>query len=114
MILNVWKFNLQTNCMKFVIENSNENIVSLVRSLGYALKPGESGEFNCVRPIGNTGYPRFHLFVEEDKDKFIFKLHLDQKRPSYSGSSAHSGEYEGQVVEEEAERIQKIVEALKN
>jgi len=95
--------------MKFIIKNPNENILSLVRRLGYRVNSGKSREFNCVKPIQGSDYPRFHLFIEEDKDKFIFKLHLDQKKPSYSGSSAHSGEYEGRVVEEEAERIQKIV-----
>ena len=98
--------------MKFVVGKPEENIVNLVRSLGYSLKPGKSGEFNCVRPVGDMGYPRFHLFIKQEKDKIIFNLHLDQKKPSYSGSTAHSGEYEGKVVEEEAERIKKIVEEL--
>jgi hypothetical protein len=98
--------------MKFVIENPNENIVNLVRNLGYVLKPGATEEFNCVRPIGNMGYPRFHVFIREDKDKLIFNLHLDQKKLSYSGNRAHSGEHEGRVVEEEAERMKKIVEGL--
>ena len=100
--------------MKFVIENQKENILSLIRKLGYKMNPRSKGEFNCIRPVQGSDYPRFHLFIEEDKDKFIFKLHLDQKRPSYSGSSAHSGEYEGRVVEEEVERIKKIIGGLEN
>jgi len=96
--------------MKFVVEKPKENILSLVRNLGYVLKPGKNGEFNCVRTIGDIGYPRFHVFIKEDKNELIFNLHLDQKKPSYSGSSAHSGEYEGKVVEEETERIKKILE----
>lgn len=98
--------------MKFIVENPKENILSLIRRLGYKVNPNNRREFNCIRPVQGSDYPRFHLFIDEQKDKFIFKLHLDQKRPSYSGSSAHGGEYEGQVVEEEAERIKKIVEGL--
>ena len=95
--------------MKFLVENKNENLLSLVRKIGYRVNSSSRGEFNCIRPVQGSDYPRFHLFIEEDEDKFIFKLHLDQKKPSYSGSSAHSGEYEGRVVEEEAEKIKKIV-----
>ncbi len=96
--------------MKFVVGKPKENILSLVRNLGYVLKLGKGREFNCVRPVGDMGYPRFHIFIKQDKDKLVFNLHLDQKKPSYSGSRAHSGEYESKVVEEEAERIKKILE----
>ncbi len=95
--------------MKFVIKNPKENIVNLVRNLGYVLKAGGTEEFNCVRSIGNMGYPRFHVFIREDKDELVFNLHLDQKKPSYSGNRAHSGEHDGRVVEEEAERIKNIL-----
>ena len=39
------------------------------------------------------------------EDKFIFSLHLDQKKPIYEGTHAHNGEYFGPVVETEADRI---------
>jgi len=38
-----------------------------------------------------------------------FRLHLDQKKPTYSGSHAHAGEYSGTTVEDEAKRIQQIL-----
>jgi hypothetical protein len=41
-----------------------------------------------------------------------FTIHLDMKQPSYAGSAAHSGEYNGPVVEDEAERIKRLVETL--
>ena len=97
--------------MKFNLRKPEENIVNLVRSLGYSLKPGKSGEFNCLRPVSDLEYPRLHLFIKEDEDKLVFDLHLDQKKPSYSGNRAHSGEHEGKVVEEEVERIKKILES---
>ncbi len=58
-----------------------------------------------VRRLGTHFYPRFHLYVGEDKNNYILNLHLDQKRPSYGNQTAHSGEYDGEVVEEEAKRI---------
>ncbi len=35
-------------------------------------------------------------------------LHLDAKKPSYEGTAAHGGEYQGELVEKEMERIMKI------
>ena len=60
-----------------------------------------------VRP--SSGYPRFHIYLKEENDNLIFNLHLDQKRPIYKGVAAHAGEYDGKIVEEEAERIKEIL-----
>lgn len=98
--------------MKFVVKETKENIVNLSRKLGYRPISRSKGEFNCVRPLSGRDYPRFHLFIKEEKDELTFNLHLDQKRPSYSGSPAHSGEYEGELVGKERERIKKIIEGL--
>jgi hypothetical protein len=95
--------------MKFNIKK-NENILSLTRRLGYALKGVEGEEFNCVRCLSGSGYPRFHLYIKQEKDNIYFNLHLDQKKPSYQGTSAHSGEYEGELVGQEKERIIKAME----
>jgi len=96
--------------MRFIFKK-NENILALIRKLKYMPKGAEGEEFNCVRYIGNNEYPRFHLFIKQTRDNnLFFNLHLDQKKPSYEGSSAHSGEYEGKLVEEEKERITKILE----
>ncbi|MBX4201167.1 hypothetical protein KW786_03530 [Candidatus Parcubacteria bacterium] len=40
---------------------------------------------------------------------FKFSLHLDQKKPSYEGSAGHSGDYDGDVVEGEVERIKNLL-----
>ena len=72
--------------------------------------PTKQGEINCARSLTSMSYPRFHLFVEEGSDNLLFKLHLDQKRPSYSGVSAHNGEYEGEIIEKEAKRIKNIIQ----
>ena len=96
--------------MIFTVENINENILSLARRLGYIVKESSKDEVNCVRPLSDLNYPRFHLFIKrKENNKIIFNLHLDQKKPSYKGSHAHSGEYTGEVVIREAERIKMVV-----
>lgn len=97
--------------MKFIIERPEENIVNLARKLGYIPRDMIGGEFNLVRPLRGGEYPRFHLYLKEDKGRgaLLFSLHLDQKKPSYTGTPAHGGEYEGEVVEKERERIKEII-----
>ena len=95
--------------MKILIENKNETVVTLARKIGYRpMGVDEKGEYNLVRPLSRD-YPRFHIYVKKEGDTFYINLHLDQKQPSYKGSSAHSGEYEGELVEREAERIKNIL-----
>ena len=96
--------------MRFIIDKKRENIISIGRKIGYFLiKTSMENEFNFVRPIQGNNYPRFHLYITEDGEKCVLNLHLDQKKPSYEGSSAHSGEYDGETVEKEAERIKMIL-----
>ena len=100
--------------MNFVIKNSSgENIVNLARKIGYIFRAEnkEKSELTFIRPLEKSGYPRFHLYIKTGKEnnELIFNLHLDQKRPIYRGSPAHSGEYEGGVVEKESERIKNFL-----
>lgn len=101
--------------MKFIIKNPNETVVSLARKIGYRPMGVTGDEYNIVRLLAGRDYPRFHIYVKKDhKDEiFYFNLHLDQKQPSYEGTAAHSGEYEGELVEKEAERIKKVVAEIK-
>lgn len=92
----------------------SENLQTVMRRLGY--KPigySDRGELNCVRPIGRD-YPRFHAYVKEEGDEFIFNIHLDQKRPSYGSETAHSGDYESETVRDEAAYIQEQINLLKS
>jgi hypothetical protein len=96
--------------MKFIVSNVYDNINTVMRRIGYRpLKWTEKKELNCVRPLQGQDYPRFHAYVKEEETTLTFNLHLDQKRPSYGNETAHSGEYEGETVRAEAERIQKIL-----
>ncbi len=101
--------------MKFVLkEPFKDNIYNLIRKIGYRFlrKNEEGSEYNFIRLLEGSGFPRFHIYLKVDSrtQNLIFNLHLDQKRPIYKGASAHSGEYEGEIVETEAERIKKILQ----
>jgi len=101
--------------MDFVIKNIKENIAGVARKIRYVIIDSrENGQYNLVRKLAGDNYPRFHAYVKsfgvaQDKLNFEFSLHLDQKQPSYKGSHAHSGEYEGPVIEDEADRIRELL-----
>mgnify|MGYP001611096637 CR=1 FL=1 len=92
-------------------EPFKENIYNLMRKAGYIFlaENKESKEMNFIRPLVKGGYPRFHIYCKTtnqiENETLFFNLHLDQKRPIYQGTTAHSGDYEGEVVEEEANRV---------
>jgi hypothetical protein len=91
------KINIQKKELK-------ENLYSFMRKCGYA--PFHE---SYTRVLSSSGYPRFHLYINENDDQYILNLHLDQKRPSYGKETAHSGEYDGNVVEDEARRIEDLI-----
>jgi len=80
-----------------------------IRRCGYGQHRVRNGEVSYVKRVHGDWYPRFHVYILENKDKTIFNLHLDQRQPVYEGVTAHGGEYDGAIVEKEAERITKFV-----
>ena len=102
-----------------LILRSKGNIYNLMRQAGYYFERPASAEATAgkeenkelvfIRPLGSpaSGYPRFHIYIKVSRATVI-NLHLDQKKPIYKGTPAHAAEYEGEVVEKEAERIKKI------
>jgi hypothetical protein len=110
--------------MDFTIINKTENVVSVARAIGYLIiDTKDNGEYNLVRKLDYGNYPRFHIYLrvaqgrpfdsaQGETASFIFSLHLDQKAPVYKGAHAHNGEYEGPVVETEADRIREILQNL--
>jgi len=96
--------------MKFSVYDVSDNLQTVMRRIGYhPIGHSDRGELNCVRPLAGQDYPRFHAYVKEEKGKIIFSLHLDQKKVSYEGATAHSGDYEGEVVQQESHRIQEVL-----
>ncbi|KKR49281.1 MAG: hypothetical protein UT86_C0001G0253 [Candidatus Magasanikbacteria bacterium GW2011_GWC2_40_17] len=100
--------------MKIIIFKPNDYARNFLRRCGYAAfeDPG-TGESSFVRRLTTEFYPRFHVYAKEDDDKLEINLHLDQKKPSYGeGSHAHSGEYDGELVETEGLRLQNEIAYL--
>ncbi|MCH7828342.1 hypothetical protein IH982_00520 [Patescibacteria group bacterium] len=97
--------------MKFTISLKKEHLLNIMRKCRYAPDGQDSrtGELRFFRSLTGRRYPRFHLYATTTDDEAIIKLHLDQKQPSYQGSSAHSGEYEGPLLKQEAQRILNLV-----
>lgn len=95
--------------MKFELNLPKENTNSFMRRCGYVPEGADpkTGELRFSKSLG-ASYTRFHIYCVENENRIvIFNLHVDQKRPSYRGASAHNGEYSGPLVEAEAQRIQK-------
>ena len=96
--------------MTFKLNNLNYNVVNLMREIGYnPIAQTPEGELNCVRVLAGHDYPRFHIYLKEDKEILTFNIHLDQKKPSYEGTAAHGGDYESETVKDEVKRIKEII-----
>ncbi len=86
-----------------------------LRRAGYVFIPErENGQRSFARRLTRDFYPRFHIYFLEEKDKtgkdvIVFNLHLDQKRPGYVGYNRHNAEYDGEVVEQEIERLKNLL-----
>ena len=77
------------------------NALVFFSRLGYHAE--RNGSF--AKRAGTGQFPRFHAYVEQGKDTVMVNLHLDAKAPSYEGTSAHAGEYDGPLIETEIARI---------
>lgn len=93
-------------------KNKIGNPVVFIRRCGYGeYYDKRMGQISYMKRARMSDmFPRFHIYIEERGDEIVYDLHLDQKRPSYEGSHAHSGEYEGGAVEREGKRIGELVE----
>ena len=97
--------------MTFSVQNPGGNLISLLRRAGYLYmhQDEKTGQSVFARPLERSGYPRFHLYTNQKDGNLIFNLHLDQKRPIYKGATAHAGEYDSPLVEQESERIKQVL-----
>jgi hypothetical protein len=100
-----------------------------MRRAGYHFEKEKGDElvFSRLLSTSRSSYPRFHIYVHPVKSskagakqfnrvnvdhvahETLISLHLDQKKPIYKGAPAHAAEYEGELVEKEAERIKNIL-----
>ena len=101
--------------MKIIIPKLSVASKNFLRQCGYAEISNwhKNNEISYVRTL-NPGrfYPRFHIYIETNPKQIMLNLHLDAKQPSYEGTSAHGGEYDGEIVEAEASKIKSAAEKL--
>ena len=93
--------------MQFVLKTERpENIQNLMRRAQYHYLGERDGQLSFSKPLGSNRYPRFHIYLKQNPSEEInVNIHLDQKGASYEGTTAHSGEYDGSLIEKEVERI---------
>jgi len=92
--------------MKFLVENNKYNILALTRRIAY--HPHKNNN-SFSRRLAVNEFPRFHVYIKELKKGVEFSLHLDQKGACYKDQTAHSGEYDGEILEDEKNRIIKLL-----
>jgi len=87
-----------------------ENIIVFMKRAGYSCLGQTDNGLSFVRCLNRERYPRFHIIIREDKGKqVVFDIHLDQKKTVYRNSKAHSADYNGFHLENEAQRIQQLI-----
>lgn len=95
--------------MRFDIALKHGSLSSFFRDAGYTPLgiDDKTQELVFSKNLSSGMYPRFHTYCKTLTGNLTIccNLHLDQKKPSYQGVSAHSGEYEGQLLEKEVQRI---------
>ncbi|OGZ33985.1 MAG: hypothetical protein A2Y98_00770 [Candidatus Portnoybacteria bacterium RBG_19FT_COMBO_36_7] len=97
--------------MRLNFKNIKDSPLNLMRQAGYSYvgRDERIEEEAYERRLSSGDYPKFHVYIKREGDFVFVNLHLDQKEPSYSGSPAHSGEYEeNEVLQKEAGIIKKV------
>ena len=98
--------------MKLIIKTEDIDMAPelWLRRAGYSyMSDRRGGNDSFVRRLGRGLYPRFHIYIKDKSNDIILNIHLDHKKPSYPGAPAHSGEYDGDLVEAEVERLRGLV-----
>ena len=85
---------------------------NLLRKAGYGEHRGYEAQLSYTRRLQGALFPRFHAYVEDKNGGMQLNLHLDQKEASHQGGRAHSGEYNGPLVERENARIIAAIRAM--
>ena len=92
--------------MRFQVKGPfKENVYNLMRKIGYTFQRKDDVKLDLVFVRPPSGYPRFHIYLKQEKDDLLINLHLDQKKPIYKGVTAHSGEYDTELIQQEKQRI---------
>lgn len=88
-----------------------DNVPTFMRRAGYVyIRDRHSGRESYARRLGGGHYPRFHCYIFEQGGQVTFNLHLDQRQTRYEGVTAHAGEYDGELVQAELDRLQATID----
>lgn len=102
--------------MKITLPNFTKNPAAFMRACGYAFEKQAGGEQAFVRRISGYDYPKFHAYLRTEQmahsKSLTITIHIDQKKPSYGSHTAHSGEYDSELVVAEIERIKKLASSI--
>ena len=92
--------------MKLTLQ-ATQSPYNFLRQAGYSIfRDPNTRQTSYTRRLGSGFYPRFHIYINNEVNGQVeLNLHLDQKHASYKSQSAHSGEYDSDVVKQEAERV---------
>lgn len=84
---------------------------AILREAGYIpIVDRASGKQSYVLKIAGGRYPRFHVYIEEEKDDLLkIHLHLDHKQHGW-GERLHDTEYDGEDIDIESGRIERWLE----
>ncbi|MDD2731300.1 MAG: hypothetical protein PHW33_04240 [Candidatus Portnoybacteria bacterium] len=83
--------------MRLTIFSPKNTALNVLRRAGYSFlrQDGQTGEQSFAKRVGSADFPRFHVYAKQnEKGEIEVSLHLDQKKASYKGVAAHSGEYD--------------------
>jgi len=99
--------------MKIILKTKHSPL-NLFKKCGYTLigQDETAKEFSLVKRISNNNYLRFHAYVKKEGELVYINLHLDEKKPSYPGYHAHNAQYQGEILEAEKQRIEKVLQSL--
>ncbi len=92
----------------------SDNGRNIMRRLSYGEQRTRAGQISYTKRATGERFPRYHAYLEETSTGLQVNLHVDQKEPSYEGTSAHAGEYDGVLVERELDRITTFIETLRS
>lgn len=95
--------------MQIVLHDIHESIPNIMRRLGYSFQKHVSDEMAFIRPLGSSGFPRFHIYTKTTNSTLILNIHLDQHKETYGKGTMHHGEYGNDgAVKEEVSRIEAL------
>jgi hypothetical protein len=97
--------------MRIIVKQPKENSVNLMRRLGYGFqKQISNSEIAFIRPLGSSGFPRFHIYMKKSGNDFLIDIHLDQHKETYGEAPMHHGEYENDgALAKEVKRIKELL-----